>query len=115
MHSDLVQVGACGICLAMPRWCQWKLQAQGGRSAVTWQKQTEANSLERLDFQLGGVDENGWYSKNGALARRSQDCSFCLMSAGIGPVMNLLQIFEESDCERQLFSKASFTKLHRNA
>ncbi|CAE7238122.1 unnamed protein product [Symbiodinium sp. CCMP2592] len=44
----------------------------------------EASSA-RLDFQLGGVDENGWYSKNGALARRSQ----------------------ESDSERQLFSKAS--------
>ena len=29
----------------------------------------------RLELQMGGIDKNGWYSKNGALVQRSKDSS----------------------------------------
>lgn len=31
--------------------------------------------LVRLALQMGGIDENGWYSKNGALVQRSKERS----------------------------------------
>lgn len=33
----------------------------------------QSSLLSRFALQMGGVDENGWYSKNGALVQRSKE------------------------------------------
>lgn len=37
----------------------------------------QSSLLSRFALQMGGVDENGWYSKNGALVQRSKETKNC--------------------------------------